>query len=261
MNHAAAIGFFDSGVGGLSVLRHAVAEVGRAPLLYVADSAYAPYGDRDRAHVLARSRLITRFLIEQGAAAVVVACNTATAVAVEALRAEFDVPIIGMEPALKPAARHSRSGTVAVLATAGTLRSERYARLVSDHGRQIDVLQCPCRHWVEAVEAGELDSPRVYDLINAELRPLQAAGVDSYVLGCTHFPFLVPAIRHVLGDAAALFDPGAAVVDQLKRRLGIVNPGAAHSPVTLYTSGDPARLQRHAHALIGLDTRALSLPF
>jgi len=261
MNSPAAIGFFDSGVGGLSVLRHALSRVGGTPLVYVADSAYAPYGAREPAEVVARCRLICRFLVEQGAQAIVVACNTATAIAVETLRAEFGLPIIGMEPALKPAARLTRSGKVAVLATQGTLSSHRYARLLSDHGREIEVHQRICHHWVEAVEAGDLDSPRVFDLVNAELLPLHQAGVDTYVLGCTHFPFLVPTIRRVLGDAAPLVDPGPAVVDQLCRRLALATSDQTPSVVHLFTSGPSWVLGEQAQALIGLvaDSEALRL--
>lgn len=261
MSAPAAIGFFDSGVGGFSVMRHALDAVNGIPLLYVADSAFAPYGARRVEEVLQRSRTITRFMLEQGAEAIVVACNTATAMAVEALRKEFDVPIIGMEPAIKPAAQLSRSARVAVLATGGTLASDRYARLRSDHGRQIEVHERICHHWVEAVEEGELDSPRVLDLVNAELAPLHRIGVDTYVLGCTHFPFLVPAIRAVVGEGAHLVDPGPAVIGQLGRRLGLRSPQAASvSPVRLFSSGSPTALQRHAERLIGLSAECHPLP-
>lgn len=253
MTIPAAIGFFDSGVGGLSVLRHALDRVVGTPLVYVADSAYAPYGGREQSQVLARSRQITRFLIEQGAQAIVVACNTATAVAIEALRAEFTLPIVGMEPAVKPAAALSRTARVAVLATHGTLRSARYARLVSDHGREVTVFERACRHWVEAVEAGDLDSPRVRDLINADLQPLHAAGVDTYVLGCTHFPFLAATIRNLVGDDVHLVDPGPAVIEQLRRRLQMVPQTARRSPVRMFTSAEPQQLASSARKLIGLD--------
>ena len=261
MSTPVAIGFFDSGVGGFSVLRHALNAVNGIPLLYVADTAFAPYGARSVEEVVERSRTITRFMLEQGAEAIVVACNTATAMAVERLRSEFDIPIIGMEPAIKPAAQLTRSARVAVLATGGTLASDRYARLRSDHGRQIEVHECICRHWVEAVEQGDLDSPRVLDLVNAELAPLHRIGIDTYVLGCTHYPFLVPAIRAVVGEDVQLVDPGPAVIGQLRRRLGLlsVEPPSV-SPVRLYTSGSPALLQRHAQRLIGLSAECHRLP-
>lgn len=256
-----AIGFFDSGVGGFSVLRHGLGTLAGSPLLYVADSAHAPYGARTAHDVVTRCRSITRFLVEQGAGAVVVACNTATAIAVEQLRAEFAVPIVGMEPAIKPAARLTRSGRIAVLATRGTLGSDRYARLRSDHGDRIEVHERICHHWVEAVEEGDLDNPRVHDLVNAELAPLHQLGVDTYVLGCTHFPFLLPAIRHVVGPGAELVDPGPAVIEQLRRRLDMTAGRDTPSTVRLFTSGEPARLQQHAATLIGLEAHAYPLPF
>lgn len=260
MSQPAAIGFFDSGVGGLSVLRHALDQVAGAPLLYIADSAHAPYGGRAPAEVTARCRSIARFLVEQGAEALVVACNTATAIAIEALRSEFDQPIVAMEPALKPAARMTRTGKVAVLATPGTLASARYARLLSDHGRAIEVHERPCRQWVEVVEAGDLDSPRVHDLVNAELAPLDRLGVDTYVLGCTHYPFLAGSIRNVLGAEVGLVDPGPAVIAQLRRRLALQSTQATRSTVRLFSSGPPVRLQDHARRLIGLQAQVAALP-
>ena len=261
MSGPVTIGFFDSGVGGLSVLRHALDALGGITLLYVADSAHAPYGARAPQEVLQRCRAITAFLIEQGATAIVVACNTATAIAVERLRAEFTIPIVAMEPAIKPASRLTRSGKVAVLATQGTLSSDRYARLRADHGRYIDVHERICQHWVEAVEEGDLDSPRVYDLLNAELSPLHRLGVDTYVLGCTHYPFLVPTIRAVVGDQVSLVDPGPAVIAQLARRLGLVASGAQRSPVRLFSSGPPAVLEGLAARLIDLHADCRALPF
>ena len=260
MTAQAAIGFFDSGVGGLSVLRHALDQVDGAPLLYVADSAYAPYGGRTPDEVIERCRVITCFLIEQGATAIVVACNTATAIAVDILRRDFDVPIFGMEPALKPAAQLTNTGRVAVLATQGTLGSDRYARLLSVHGRSIQVYQRICRHWVEAVEDGDLESPRVFDLVNAELQPLHREGVDTYVLGCTHFPFLATTIRRVVGDQVHLVDPGPAVVAQLRRRLSITRESPSPSGVRLFSSGSDAGLQRRAAQLIGLQAPSDRLP-
>lgn len=261
MTRPCAIGFFDSGVGGLSVLRHAIDRVDGIPLLYVADSGFAPYGSRTAADVRTRCSLITRFLLEQGAEAIVVACNTATAVAVDHLRAEFGIPIIAMEPAIKPAARHTRSGRIGVLATGGTLRSDRYARLRLDHGQDIEVHERVCHHWVEAVEEGDLDDPRVHDLVDAELRPLHAEGVDTYVLGCTHFPFLRDVIASVVGPAAAIIDPGPAVIEQLRRRLDLVGgPGGVASPLQFFSSGSTLKLDRHLRELLGIETVSAALP-
>ncbi|MDJ0740920.1 MAG: glutamate racemase [Gammaproteobacteria bacterium] len=256
MSAPGAIGMFDSGVGGFSVLRHALRRVDGRPLLYVADSRFAPYGDRPPDEIRARCFRIGRFLVAQGAAAIVVACNTATAIAIDALRAAFDIPVIGMEPALKPAAAATRSGQVAVLATHGTLRSERYARLLSDHGRRVGVTARICHHWVAAVEAGDLDSVRVRDRVHAAVAPLRARGVDTYVLGCTHFPLLQPVIRAAVGDAATLIDPGPAVVAQLRRRLAITGDRDVMSPLRLFTNGDVAHLRHQAATLLGLDVVA-----
>mgnify|MGYP006284128533 FL=1 len=260
MTLGAAVGFFDSGVGGLSVLRHALDQFGGLPLLYVADSAYAPYGRRSQQQVQERARLITRFLVGQGARCVVLACNTATAHAIELLRAEFEIPIVGMEPALKPAAALTRGGGVAVLATPGTLGSGRFARLLSDHAGAVRVHTLECAGWVEAVESGAQDTVATHRLVAAGLRPLQDTGVDTYVLGCTHFPFLENAIRQALGEVAALIDPGPAVVRQARRRMNLAAENQGVSQVRMYSSGPPHRLRDQARELIGMDAEALPLP-
>ncbi len=260
MNTPAAIGFFDSGVGGLSVLRHALDKVCAIPLVYVADSGYAPYGDRSSNAIIARSRHITRFLIEQGAGAVVVACNTATAAAIDVLRNEFPVPIVGMEPALKPAAAATVSGHVAVLATQGTFGSARYAKLRSNHDKQVHVHEQVCPHWVEVVEQGDLDNPRVLDVINASLAPLTSTAVDTCVLGCTHFPFLEASIRRVVGEQITIIEPGTAVVEQLRRRLNLQHCENQRSPLRAFTSGETDRLNRQFETLIGVAIEANRLP-
>jgi glutamate racemase len=252
MNPPESIGFFDSGIGGFSVLRHAINSVDGIPLVYVADSKYAPYGGRDPEFVRERCCAIAGFLIDAGAGAIVVACNTATAIAIDALRDRFAVPIIGMEPGIKPAAAASRSGKVAVLATEGTLQSQRYARLISDHGREVSIHARACHHWVEAVEQGDLDTPELREQIRADIAPLQAIGVDTYVLGCTHYPYLAAQIRDLVGDAAQLIDPGPAVVGQLRRVTGISGDSAQRSSLHLYTSGDQHRMVAHAKRLLDM---------
>ena len=189
-----------------------------------------------------------------------VACNTATAMAVGALRAEFAAPVIGMEPGLKPAAGMTASGQVAVLATHGTLNSDRYARLLSDHGDEIAVHERICRDWVEAVEQGDLDSPLTHHLANAALQPLHAAGVDTFVLALCPLPVLLSVIRSIVGDKVHLIDPGPAVVAQLRRRLGLVASTEIQSPVQLFSSGNPATLAALAHALVNLDAPCEPLP-
>ena len=255
------IGFFDSGIGGLSVLRHAIDAVDGLPLLYVADSAHAPYGGRDSVAVIARSRAITRFLIDQGAQTIVVACNTATAVAVERLRNEFSIPIVAMEPALKPAVQLSASGKIAVLATAGTLNSDRYARLCAEYGRHIELHERTCPFWVEAIEDPERDAADLRNLVRAEILPLHRQGVDTYVLGCTHFPFLNDLIREVIGEHVHLVDPGLAVVGQLRRCLRLDTRRSSHaSRLIAYSSGSVQALDRHIVRLLGVHPGTRPLP-
>jgi glutamate racemase len=261
MNPAAAIGFFDSGIGGFSVMRHAIQRLDGRPLIYVADSAHAPYGRRDPDFVRDRCCRISDFLVASGAGAIVVACNTATAIAIDALRERFDVPIIGMEPGVKPAVKASRSGQVAVLATAGTLQSQRYARLLNDHAGSVVVHARACHHWVETVEDGETDSATTQARVDAEVAPLRRSGVDTYVLGCTHFPFLAAEIQSAAGEDARLIDPGPAVIEQLQRCTGITGHPAIPSVVTMYSSGPLAKLEWHAGRLLGQVARAAALPF
>ena len=184
------IGVFDSGVGGLSVLHDVRRELPHEHLLYVADSVHAPYGDRTQAFVEARSIAIVRFLVTQGAKAIVVACNTATSMAVDALRSEFSLPCVAMEPAVKPAVSITKSGVIGVLATTATLSSPRFARLVSHFGSDVDVVLQACPGLVEHVEKGELAHDATRALVEQYVRPLVARGADTLVLGCTHYPFL-----------------------------------------------------------------------
>lgn len=213
------IGVFDSGVGGLSVLHHIRQRLPQARLLYVADSAHVPYGDKPPAYIEQRSRRLTRFLLEQGAAAVVIACNTATAAAAAVLRQEFALPIVAMEPAVKPAVAATQSGVVGVLATTGTLESARFAALLERYAGEVRIVTQGCPGLVEQVECGALDSAGTRVLIERYTAPLLAQGADTLILGCTHYPFLAPLIREVVGTNLTLIDTGAAVARQLERRL------------------------------------------
>ena len=216
------IGVFDSGVGGLSVLREIRRELPFEHLRYIADSRYAPYGDRPAALVRERSNSLVAFLIDQGAKAIVVACNTATAAAVDVLRSTFTLPIVAIEPAVKPAAASTRSGVVGVLATTNTLASSKFARLVDQYAAGATVLTQACPGLVEQVESGELDSAATRALIERYVDPLLEEGADTLVLGCTHFPFLTPVIQEVAGPNVAVIDPAVAVARELRRRLKAV---------------------------------------
>ncbi|MCL2658043.1 MAG: glutamate racemase [Betaproteobacteria bacterium] len=214
------IGVFDSGVGGLSVLREIRARLPAESLLYCADSGYAPYGERPIEEISARSLELGAFLLARNAKALVVACNTATAAGVKAMREAWpDLPVIGMEPAVKPATAATQSGTVGVLATVGTLASAKFAALLDSFGQDVRVVTQPGVGLVELVEHGELDTPTARDLLQVHLAPLLAAGADVIVLGCTHYVFLRPAIEAIVGPAVKVIDTGAAVARQLERRL------------------------------------------
>lgn len=253
----APIGIFDSGVGGLSVLRHIRAELPHEDLLYVADSAHAPYGGKTPEAIQARSLALSEFLISQGAKALVVACNTATAAAIGVLREHFALPVIGMEPAVKPAVAATRSGVVGVLATTGTLQSAQFAALLENYGKQVRIVTQGCPGLVECVERGELDSPAVHELLRGYVAPLLAQGADTLVLGCTHYPFLRPLIESMVGESVALIDTGAAVARQVTRRLreaGISNAGTETGALRFWTSGDPVQGQNVVGMLWGAAT-------
>lgn len=239
------IGVFDSGVGGLSVLRHIRSILPGEDLLYAADSAHAPYGVKSAAFIEARALAIADFLVARDAKALVVACNTATAVAISTLRQKFDLLIVGMEPAVKPAAEATRSGVIGVLATSGTLESGKFAELVRRFGSQARVIVQPCPGLVEQVEQGDLTGPFTRRLLEGFVAPLLAAGADTLVLGCTHYPFLTPLLRELVGPQVKIIESGAAVARQLSRRLvetDFLSEEVAGT-VFFYSSGEPGQLE------------------
>lgn len=219
----APIGVFDSGLGGLAVLRALREALPGADLLYVADSAHAPYGEREDEFIADRAAVIARFLLARGASTLLVACNTATVVAVRALRAWCPVPVVAMEPAIKPAAAMTRSGRIAVLATRQTVASASVARLVADHGSGCVIELIACPGLVERVERGEMHAPQTRALIAQYLQPAIDRGADVVVLGCTHYSFLRPLIEELTGPQVMLLDPAPAVVKELLRRIDAAN--------------------------------------
>lgn len=249
----APIGVFDSGVGGLSVLREIRQLLPGESLLYVADSGHVPYGDKSPDEIRARSRSIARFLVGQGAKALVVACNTATAAAVAELREIYHLPIIGMEPAVKPAAEATRSGVVGVLATTGTLQSARFAALLDRFAGSVRVVTQPCPGLVECIEQGELDSERVRTLLQRFTEPLLTAGCDTLILGCTHYPFVRATLQAMLPAEVTLIDTGAAVARQLQQRLAASAMACTGPPRAsrFWSSGDPQALCRALPMLWG----------
>lgn len=244
--HDQPIGVFDSGAGGLSVLRQIRLLLPAERLLYVADTAWVPYGPRPPEEIRARSMRISDWLIGEGAKGLVVACNTATAAAVTTLRERHPLPVIGMEPAVKPAAAATRNGIVGVLATAGTLASTRYAALLARFAEGVEVISRPSPELVDLVERGDLDSDHARAVVRHCVEPLIARGADTLILGCTHFPPLRPLIEAVAGTGVAIIDTGAAVARQLQRRLaerGTLSTASRPGTVRLFVTGpvEPAR--------------------
>jgi len=262
LQKSGAIGVFDSGVGGLSVLHHIRQLLPNERLIYVADSAHVPYGDKSREYIETRSLTISRFLQQQGADAIVIACNTASAAAAAALRSQFNIPIIAMEPAVKPAVSASRSGIVGVLATTGTLASARFAALLERYAGSVEIITQGCPGLVEQVERGDLSGAETRKLIERYTAPLLAGGADTLILGCTHYPFLIPLIQEVVGSNIALVDTGAAVARQLQRRvqteISSRTPGKASAE--FFTSSDAAHSSRIMSVLWGEDVEVKQLP-
>jgi glutamate racemase len=244
MEQAAPVGIFDSGVGGLTVLRAVRDVLPCHPTLYLADQAHVPYGPRSREEVRRFSEGITRFLLSQGARVIVVACNTASAAALFYLRALFpEVPFVGMEPAVKPAALGTHSGRIGVLATPVTFQGELYASLVERFARNVTVMQDTCPGLVDQIEAGALGAPETRAILERALHPMLAKGVDRIVLGCTHYPFAIPLIREIVGPEVEVIDPAPAVARQVEHVLtaaGLLQP-VCETPASprFFTTGDP----------------------
>ncbi len=215
------IGVFDSGVGGLSVLHEIRRLLPNEDLLYVADSGHAPYGDKSQQFIEQRSIAISEFLVSRNVKAIVVACNTATGAAIATLRSKFSVPIVAMEPAVKPAAALSKTGVIGVLATSRTLASANFVQLFARYGGDVRIEGQACPGLVEEVEAGNLSGSQSRLLLERYVLPLLERDADIIVLGCTHYPFLASLIKEIAGPTVAVIDSGAAVARELYRRLEV----------------------------------------
>jgi glutamate racemase len=260
------IGLFDSGVGGLSVLRALRLQLPNQPIIYLADQARVPYGPRPLEEVRHFSEIITRFLLEQGAGMIVVACNTASAAALQFLRNTFPtIPFVGMEPAVKPAAESTQTGVVGVLATPATFQGALYASVIERFAKGVTVLQDTCPGLVNAIEAGQLQSSQTRAILERALLPMLARGIDTVVLGCTHYPFVIPLIEQITGPAVRVIDPAPAVARQVQRILlqhgQVALDNAAPLPRIL-TTGNPAELQALLPKLLGeaLPVEGVTLP-
>lgn len=265
------IGIFDSGTGGLSVLKEIVRLLPDERYVYYSDNAHCPYGEKSPDFIRARCRAITEILLEKGADVIVVACNTATAAAIQDLRQTWPVPFIGMEPAVKPAALGTRSGVIGVLATAGTLKGSKYLTTKGNFEDNCTIVEQVGKGFVELVEKGILTGPEAEAVVGESLQPLLDAGADTIVLGCTHYPFLKETLRKLAGPNIRFIDPAPAVARHLiyvmvqrqllsegdatralakvielaeAEALGTRRPGARAPQVELISSGDPQPLQR-----------------
>jgi glutamate racemase len=257
------IGVFDSGLGGLSVLRCLCRLREDATFVYVADSGHAPYGDKPVEFIVARSERIADFLVEQGMDLLVVACNTATAAAVKALRtAHPQLPIVGVEPGIKPATRHTRNGRIGVLATEATLGSERFQLLAQAHADGVELTLQAGVGLAAAIEAHALDGEEVRGCVERCCAPLRAVGVDTVVLGCTHYPLVADLIARQFDAQVTLIDTSEAIA---RRTLDLIPPGPAlgrdlEARLQLWSSGDPAVLTHACQRWLGTVRVAQALP-
>lgn len=243
----ASIGVFDSGSGGLSVYRELKKLLPQEKYFYFSDNAHCPYGEKTAEYIQDRARTITDFLLGKGADIIVVACNTATAAAIADLRARYpDVPFIGMEPAVKPAALGTRSGVIGVLATAGTLHGSKYLHTRGRFEDNVRIVEHVGEGFVELVEKGILDGEKTQETVRASLQPLLDQGADIIVLGCTHYPFLQPVIERLAGPSVQIIDPAPAVARQTLHVLQEKGIPIGEGPfsIDLYSSGDPESLHR-----------------
>ncbi|MDR0953758.1 MAG: glutamate racemase [Rikenellaceae bacterium] len=254
------IAVFDSGLGGLSVWKEIVRALPEESIMYYGDGANCPYGGKSQAEIIRLSEAIVRFLLDRGAKLIVVACNTATAGAISYLRAHYAVPFVGMEPAVKPAAEHSETGVIAILATAGTLKGKLFTETSQRFSAGVKILTRIGEGFVELIETGRANSTQAEEAVRRTVEPLLAQGVDRLVLGCTHYPFLAETLRRVIGDRPVeLIDPAPAIARRVKEVLTERNELAEAGHLAKYdyfSSGDEAyrgRLQEYGeHLLLGI---------
>ncbi len=258
-----AIGVFDSGLGGLSILRHLKKQLTHESFIYVADSANAPYGDKSELFIQQRCLSIADFLSCHHITALVVACNTATAAAVELIRNRLDIPVVAIEPALKPASIMTKSGKIGVLATASTLQSTQYQSLLDKYTTDIVCFEQAAHGLVEKVEAGQLNHAATEELLRQYLNPMMNEGVDCIVLGCTHYPFLLPVIRNIVGNDIEIIDTGVAVAEQLNSVISEDTSfcsAANEAQDKYFSSANKEHAKEMINMLLGLNVEVESLP-
>lgn len=257
------VGIYDSGIGGLSVLREIKEMLPFQPLYYIADQAHVPYGERELEEIRDFSFAITDFLESKGAQVIVVACNTASAAALKDLRKAYPhLTFVGMEPAVKPASQKTHNGVVGVLATPATFQGKLYNTLVERFAKDVQILTHTCPGLVEAIENGDLTSPNTRLILQRALLPMAEKGADTIVLGCTHFPFVVPLIKSIVGPKISVIDPSPAIakrVSYLLRELDLLSGYTNATKRTFSTTGDPKKYQQAIHTLLGMDVNPVQL--
>jgi glutamate racemase len=255
ISHRSPIGIFDSGVGGLSVLRAIRDQIPGEDVIYLGDQGHIPYGPRPMQEIRDFSEAITNFLLELEAKIIVVACNTASAAALNHLRGTHpQVQFVGMEPAVKPAVEHTRTGRVGVLATPATLQGALYASVVERFANGVELIQNTCDGLVQQIEAGDLDGGATRTILENALLPMLEKNIDTVVLGCTHYPYVIPLIKRIVGENVRVIDPAPAVARQVRRLLEAgkrMNGSSSRGSVRLFTSSDPAALQSMLPKLLG----------
>lgn len=261
MNQRQPIGIFDSGVGGLSVAKKIREALPHEDIIYIADSGHAPYGNKSQQFIVQRSHALVDFMLQQHAKAIVVACNTATLSAIQQLRSSFTAPIIGVEPGIKPASLLTRSGVIGVMVTARTAQLETFHDLVKRYGNHARIEVQACDGLVEQIEKGELLTAKTQELVARYVMPLIEKGVDTIALGCTHYPFLMPAIRHVAGADIEIVETGTAVAKQVVRRLAgendLVDDDRAGRDI-FYTTGDVLKAENIISSLWEQNTKVMA---
>jgi len=249
------IGVFDSGVGGLSVLRAIRAQMPEEAVIYFGDQGHIPYGSRSMEQIRDFSEAITNFLLQHDAKIIVVACNTASAAALKTLRERFpNVQFVGMEPAVKPAAEQTSTGKVGVLATPATFQGALYASVVERFANGVELFQSTCNGLVQEIEHGNLDGEKTRHILEEALLPMLEKNIDTVVLGCTHYPFVIPLIERIVGEKVRVIDPAPAVAKQIKRLLeagGMKSQVSTKGNIQFYTSGDPESLKSILPKLLG----------
>lgn len=249
------IGIFDSGVGGLSVLRAIRAQMPEESVIYFGDQGHIPYGPRPMEQIRDFSEAITNFLLERDAKIIVVACNTASAAALKYLREKFPhVQFVGMEPAVKPAAETTQTGKVGVLATPTTFQGALYASVVERFASGVELFQDTCPGLVQQIEGCNLNGPETRKILEDALQPMLEKSIDTVVLGCTHYPFVIPLIQEIVGENVRVIDPAPSVARQVKRLLeagGRKNDASVRGDVKFITTGDPDALKSHLPVLLG----------